>query len=463
MDRVSEENVSRLENLLAAAESRAAAAELRIVELESKVAKLTAIVEDLTARLNNNPRNSNSPPSSEPPYKKPDSSRKGTKRPKGGQKGHTGHSREILPPNHESEILPVCECGSAEFKELRRAVLHQIVELPQPAIDVTHLHLMQGNCKACGKRRTASAPSSQSSGFGPNLTALVGELSGPMRLSRSRVQSLLSSLAGLHVSTGAIQAMINRVSGAILPLWERMGELARSRQANYIDETSWRKSGRKAWIWVLANRGASFYMVNPNRNMLAFKALIADWAGFLISDDFGTYMKWEHGRQTCLAHLLRLARGFAEHPNAKTRVSGTELLDLLEGVFRWSVDPPSDSEMEDLLSRLHDWCECHKQLEGKLGATARRLADNVLHLAAFLYLDGVEPTNNRAERALRFGVLWRKISFGSDSDSGCRWTERVLTLVASCDGFGQRTYPVLLDAVKSSFNGVQPDLTWATA
>src|SRR5205085_1556352 len=154
---------------------------------------------------------------------------------------------------------------------------------------------------------------------------------------------------------------------------------------NYIDETPWYCLNTLAWLWVMASERVAFYMIHPRRSKEAFAALIDDWVGLLVSDGYGVYQRWVEARQTCVAHLIRTARGLAQR------------------------------------------------------------------------------TNNRAERALRFGVLWRKRSLGTASDKGNRWVERILSLKETCRLHARATYVVLVDAITSFFSDQPPDLSWITA
>ena len=148
-------------------------------------------------------------------------------------------------------------------------------------------------------------PAEASAGQGPRLTALIGELSGSQRISRSAVQAFCASVLGVHLSRGAIQRAVDRVSEAIQPLYEAMAAKAREATVNYIDETAWYQHGVLAWLWVMVNSTVAFFMVQTSRSQAAFEALIKRWAGILVRDGYVVYGQWVHARQTCLAHLIR--------------------------------------------------------------------------------------------------------------------------------------------------------------
>ena len=438
--------------------------------LEAKVAALTALVDELTkqnkellSRLNKDSNNSSRPPSTDSPFRKPrlpKVKKEKSKNPKGGQKGHPMHHRKILPPTSTSYALPVCRCGSQNFNSLEQAGLHQEVEFPEVQLLVEHIRLMRGTCNRCGIVSTAVPPACQQTGYGPRMTALVGELSGPLRLSRTSVQRFMQSVLGFHLSCGGIQKMIDRASSALEPAWSAFGLAARGRQINHIDETPWRSSGNLHWVWAMEGSGPSFFIIHRHRSKEAFQELIMDWKGILISDDYGTYRNWKHGRQTCLAHLMRAARGHADHSDPFRAKAGNSLLGILATLHGWKDRPPDSEAMEAWTQELHAWCQSCRERNGPLRPLARRIAEGFPSLITFLCVDGVEPTNNCAERAVRFGVLWRKVAMGTDSLKGCRWVERVLSLVGTCRKLKTPTFPLMVQALEAYFQGVEPDLAW---
>src|SRR5262245_6379002 len=170
----------------------------------------------------------------------------------------------------------------------------------------------EGQCPACGKRCKAPVPTDHGSGYGPRLTDFVGEMAGIVGASRSAVQDLCTSVFGIPLSKGAIQKMVDRVSEAIMPHYTAIGEVARTSLVNYIDETSWLTSGDRGWVWVMANPHVAYFQIHPNRSKGAFTQLIGDWKGILVSDGYLVYRYWQGLRQSCLAHLMRTAKGLTE-------------------------------------------------------------------------------------------------------------------------------------------------------
>jgi transposase len=325
---------------------------------------------------------------------------------------------------------------------------------------VRHFVLHKACCPQCGRVTKAQVSPEAQAGFGPRLTALIGELSGPQRDSRSAVQEFCQSVLGVRLSRGAVQRAVDRVSEAIQPHYEAIAEQARGAQVNYIDETAWYQHGVLAWLWVMVNTTVALFTVDTSRSKAAFEALVERWAGILVSDGYGVYQQWVHGRQTCLAHLIRRARGLAERRDPEIAWFGGRVMTELQRLVHWATAPPTSGEVQTWYARMVHLLAQHGQRRDEAGTLARTLEREMGSLWTFVVEEGVEPTNNRAERAPRFAVLWRKLMQGTYNEKGDRWVERVLSLRETCRLQGVPTFPVLVEAVTCSFNGQHPDVSW---
>jgi transposase len=171
------------------------------------------------------------------------------------------------------------------------------------------------------------------------LTALIGELSGGQRDSRTAVQAFCTAVLGISISRGAIQRCVDRVSEAIKPHYEAIAERARRAKVNDMDETAWYQPGVLAWLWVMVNTPVACFNVQASRSKAAFEALVEHWAGILVSDGYGVYCQWVHGRQTCLAHLIRRARGLSERKEPELAWFGERMLAELQRLGHWAPAP----------------------------------------------------------------------------------------------------------------------------
>ena len=251
--------------------------------------------EKLESSVNKNSQNSSKPPSSDSPFKKPKAKRKKSKRKRGAQKGHKGHQQNLLEPTQEVFILPEdCDCGCSALRPgtIKPYYTHQQIELPEIRMDVLHFILHQGKCRKCGRLLKAAVPKNHQTGYGPRASALIAEMSGIQGSSRKTVQDFCKSVLNFSISTGAIQKVVDRASDALAPVYKKIGELAHKSNINHIDETSWFKNGMLHWLWVMANCSVGYFLIHRNRSKKAFLELIQDWKGILISDNYGTYVKW---------------------------------------------------------------------------------------------------------------------------------------------------------------------------
>ena len=435
-----------------------------IIGLLAKVEQLEKRIEQLETRTKQNSQNSSKPPSSDSPYSKPERKTPPKKsRKRGGQKGHKGHRKEMLEPTQRIPVRPeTCSCGNLHLarEKMKPFYIHQQIELPEIKMEILHFVLHKCRCPKCGKTVKAQLPLQYQPGYGHRLSALIAEMSGTQGNSRETVQSFCKSVLGFSISTGAIQNVIDRASAAIKPHYEAFAKLARKSPVNYVDETSWFQTGSLKWLWVLASSTVSFFMIHANRSSIAFQQLIEDWRGILVSDDYGVYRKWVNLRQSCLAHHIRRAIGLSESENESLRDFGKSVLKELRLLCHYAKAPPSERKWTDFYSRFICLLFLFETADDAAGVMARRLAQEMESLWLFLDQEGVEPTNNRAERALRFGVLWRKRSNGTQSDKGDRWVERILSLRQTCRSRSLPVFPVLVDAINYYFKEQQPDLGW---
>ena len=317
-----------------------------ILQLLAVIQQQEGRIAALEARLSQHSRNSDRPPSSDPPFAtRPSSST--TKRSPGAKPGHPGHRQALLVPTEVIEVKPEsCPCGRTEFPETTPFYTHQVIELPEIQVAVTHVVLHEARCPQCGGIIKAALPDQHRYGYGPRLTALIGELSGGQRSSRCAVQEFCTSVLGVSISRGAIQRCVDRVSHAIQPYYDAIAEQARAAQVNYGDETAWYQHGVLTCLWVMVNTTVALFTVQASRSKAAFEALVERWTGIVVSDGYGVYQHWVHGRQTCLAHLIRRARGLAERQEPELAWFGRRVLAELQRLVRWATAPPTSGEVQ---------------------------------------------------------------------------------------------------------------------
>lgn len=433
----------------------------QMAQFQSQIEQLQHQVETLQERLAKTSQTSSKPPSSDAPFTKPKRQRKTSSGRRGGQKGHRGRGPTLLSPTEVHLIEPSpCRCGHGNLVSLTPYYTHQVIELPPIEMEVHHFILQQGQCQGCGRQLKAQVPSDSQAGYGPRFSALIAELAGMHRTSWRLIQDFSHAVFNIPISLGAVQKIIQRVSHAIVPHYEAIATLAHQAPVGYIDETPWYCQNALQWLWVMATDTVAYYRIDPHRSKEAFWALIDEWQGILVSDGYGVYQDWVNQRQTCLAHLIRTARGLSQRRDPDIATCGNTALRELQRLCHMAHEPPTGGQWQAWYARFCRLLDRYQERADDAGRLVRRLAREMTSLWVFLLEQGVDSTNNLAERGLRFGVMWRKTSHGTDSEQGNRWVERSLSLRQTCRQLGQSTFGVLVDAVTSLFQGRQPDLTW---
>ena len=426
--------ISELERLLAVANERLAGMEAQLKRMADSLAKLTS-------------RNSSLPPSQDPPGT-PRPTKPPTGRRRGGQLGHKGHKREMLPPDRVTDVVdhdPV-ECGGCAGQlrgrpRLKRPERHQRIDLPRIEPKVVEHRCHTKRCGRCGATTRADLPTDVSPNtFGDGVAAFVAMMTGKYQLSKRNVQELLADVLHVDVSLGEVINLEHRVSAALeKPYAEAHAAIRRADRA-CADETGWREDKDRAWLWLATSPLLAVFRIDRTRGGPAARALLGEnFAGILSSDRWSGYGWVEASRrQLCWAHLVRNAQALVDRGGDGCRF-GQALLNHLKPVMRW-WHQLRDGKLERAtlqrrmikqrraVAQVLSW---GSRIEGDAGAMARDLLRLEKALWTFVAYEGVEPTNNLAERDLRTAVIWRKTSFGTDSPRGSRFVERMLTAVSS--------------------------------
>ena len=419
--------------------------------LRAQVAALHTQVEGLTAQLSQHSGNSSRPPSSDPPQNRPPPATPSGRRP-GGQPGHPGRYRALLDAERVDQII-VCVpercpgCGSAlpacagvrDPADERR----QVMELPPVAVVVTEYRLAARRCTGCGQTTRAPLPTGVGAdGCGPRLTAVSATLSGRYRLSKRETAACLGDVFGAALSVGTVSALAQTVSAALEPVVAHAQAAVRQAAVVNMDETGWRQARRRAWLWTAVTATLTIFQINASRGGAVARGLLGDaWAG-IVGSDRGTMYAWleRERRQVCWAHLKRDFQKLVDW-GPGPRPIGERLLGIEARVFRhWHRYRAGGLNRAGLQAALAPVQQEVAAILEEGVTTGHPVAQSLcrgLHklepaLWTFVTVDGVAPTNNAAEQALRPAVLWRKGSFGTHSPAGSRFVERMLTVTASC-------------------------------
>jgi transposase len=430
--------------------TRNAELEQEVARQREEIAQLKALVEKLREELNRHSGNSSKPPSSDSPSQREKNrqkrKRRAAKRKRGGQPGHEGHSRALL---SEDEVDVIEDHYPRECQgcwEMLPEVPHgeprrfQVTELVgKSGVLVTEHRCHRVRC-SCGHVTKASVAEMPTSAFGPRLSATIAMLAGVFHLSRRQVKQLLWDLFGIDISVGSISNIEGRASRLLEPSYHEAKRAADAAVVKHTDGTGWRQAGRALQLWTVATKAVTIFTIVANGSAKTLRTLFGRIKGILISDRAKAINFWKmHRRQICWAHLRRKFISFAERAGPAGDI-GKELVDYCEILFKtyhaFLEGEISRRVFRERMTpvRLQVEALLHKAAKAGIKDVSGSCQDVLEHKdALWTFVDrvGIEPTNNHAERELRSFVLWRKKSFGSQSERGDRFAERIMTAAHS--------------------------------
>ena len=437
-----------------------------ILELAARVERHEERLARLEAQLRQDSRTSSMPPSSDPPRTRAQRRaearakakelmrREGEGRKAGGQSGHPGAGRELRPEDQIDEIVDhyphACGgCGRQFSTQQRRARgrfgRHQVAELPPISVVWTEHRTHQLRCRHCLARTSARLPDGIGAcAFGPRLQAAVVTLTARHRVSRRGICELARDLFGVSVSTGAADAICQRASDALAGPHLQLQDWVLDQPAVHVDETGWRTRGEGRALWTATTRDAAVFVIAEHCNREQFNALVGTtYPGIVVSDRWNGYSHLDPTRrQVCWSHIQRDFRRHADGLGEQ-KTFGENGVPLADRVFEaWRSYQHQHHDRARLQAEI---APIQTQLGHLLKDASpkkarhrwhRQFANNLLKvwpaLWTFTTTDGIEPTNNPAERALRGPVIHRKLSLGTQSDDGERFAERALSAAATC-------------------------------
>lgn len=457
--------------------------------LEAENAALRAENARLRALLGKDSSNSSRPPSSDSPASqakaakaradKTAAKRGRRTRRRGGQPGHKKNERALVPleeVDHLHVVKPErCECCDRRlWGKDDNPVRHQVFELPPPTprVDEWQLHALP--CGGCGAITQAQLPEGVPTGaFGPRVHALVAICGGVCRMSKRTIQGFMSDVFGLSMSLGMVSRIEQRVSASIAQPVEAAHDHVRSAAVVHADETSWREARKKAWMWLAATTMVAVFIIRDSRATTAAKELLGEtFSGLLISDRYGVYNFVDGDqRQLCWSHLLRDVEAFRAFGR-----TGARLADEIQKSARTMIRY-YHRVRDGTMSRQHFRRKAarHRRAIESAVSRGRGFARSEISgvckeihklkgaLFAFVDHEGVEPTNNHAERLLRHAVIWRKLSYGTDSDKGSRFVERMMTVVMSLRMQHRNALDYMTAACEAQLLGHEPPSLVPTA
>lgn len=438
-----------------------------IKQLETENAELKKRIEELERLLGMNSKNSSRPPSSDP-FGMSVVLPKRRRKKRGARKGHKPHMRKLLPQEFVKEhfhLKPeMCTCGSTNLEETNDdPQRHQIVDIPKILPYVIEYVQHISRCKDCGTLVYTPLPDSiRRQHFGAGVLAMVAILTGRLNTSKRKALAMMNEVFSIPMSLGGLSNCEAQLADILEQPYNEAAEHVRCQDVAHADETGWSRGNKqKGWLWAFCCGTAAVFMVHANRSQQAARKLMSGFSGKLVSDRYNAYKFYVLIRQICWAHLKRDFKAISETNSAIGKV-GEELHGLAkkilklrkrvrDGTLQWKT---FQRRMPELQKRVESLLEVGASFDGKLGGKCRDILKHKKYLWTFVRDQRVEPTNNFAERIVRQGVLWRKSSFGTQSERGARYVERILTVCATCRLQGRSVIEYLRNICHCHLNGI---------
>ena len=438
--------------------------EQKIAGLEAELAAVRAGRE----ATQKTPRNSSLPPSTEHPHARPAPRRDKSGKKPGAQPGHPKHERALIPVEQCTRVVPVLpeacrRCGAPLAGSDPQPLRHQVWDIPEIKPLVTEYQLHRLTCSCCSIRTCGALPTGVSrSQAGPRLVALVALLMGCFKQSKRRVALFLVQVLDQPCSPGWVVKLQDQATAALAPAYEELTARLPSEPVLGIDESPTKEARRKSWLWTFVAGSYTVFAVRTTRAATVLQDLLTTSFSGVVNCDRAK-MYWKVGRpQWCWAHLRRDFQALIDHSDHQVKRLGRDLMRPTKALFRhWSrcrdgtitraemlrLMGPIRAEIDGLL--LRGVFSGNRKLKGM----CKPLYDHRDWLWTFLDVAGVEPTNNASERALRPAVIWRKLSFGTQSAHGSRFAETILTVVETCHRQSRNSFQYLTVAIQAHLAG----------
>jgi transposase len=424
----------------------------------AEVERLNARIAELEAKLGKDSTNSSKPPSTEHPHAKPTRSKPRSKRSHGGQPGHPRHERTLVPVEDCVAVIPcvpdTCRgCGAALTGTDPEPIRHQVWELPEirPVITEYRRHrlICRCGCSTCGVLPTGT-PTGQA---GPRLIAFSGLLMACFRQSKRRAALFLSTILNQPACPAWMVSLQGRASEAVGPAYEELIAALPNAEALYLDESPSKEGRDRSWVWTFVASTFTVFACRTSRAADVPRQLLGAFAGVIHCDRARMYWAFDK-LQYCWAHLKRDFQGLIDSPCGVRRRLGHDLMRPTKEMFGlWEKvrdgtlsRPEFRDRMVEIRRRVEDVL-LRGYYDGRVRGFCTDLWEHRARLWVFVDVEGVEPTNNAAERSLRHAVIWRKLSFGTQSAGGSRFVERMLSVIETCRQQKRDVFAWMVNAV----------------
>jgi len=375
---------------------------------------------------------------------------------KPGQKiGHKGVTRPHAKPDRQVDVTAdrCPDCGTELGNPIRieSQIIEEIPE-PQPII-VTEYKIAHYRCPCCHKEIAANDAGCPPNGrFGNNIIAQTTLMKYKDRLPHRKIQDALRRLYGLIISPATILDLTRRAADAVRSEYDAILSKIRGAPILYVDETSIRVQGKNHWIWAFTTPSETFVVIRKSRGMkVLLEVLTRRFTGVIVCDGWKPYAKFTKRLQRCWAHLLRESKDLAEKIEEAVPLHQAlkKLYEELTGALE--NDPPPEVRRglwQMAREALKQWIMKEYASE-KVRKLISKISNGFEYWFTFVIYPGVEPTNNRAERALREHVVLRKIMGTLRNSKGTSIHERIMTVLATWGQHGLNSLQMLRSSLSS--------------
>lgn len=273
-------------------------------------------------------------------------------------------------------------------------------------------------------------------------------------MSKRTIQTFLKTLLGIDISLGSIPAMEKKVSQGLKPCFEALAKKVDESKVAYVDETGFREQAHTHYVWTATTKEEVLLRILPSRGLDSLnKIRPRNHKGITVTDRYQVYSYSKH--QYCLAHIYRDFKKFSERDGPDGEIGKRALFELSEifSACRLKCRKTMQSRVGYRKKRLKDILH-DAMVDGseKFSRFAERLVASYQKLFLFTRYQEVESTNNAAERTLRHIVLWRKTSYGTQSNEGSRFLERAVSIWMTLKKQKREALPFFHQAYLASFN-----------
>jgi len=439
---------------------------------EARIAVLEARIVELERRLSKTPQNSSLPPSSQHPHAKPPTAKPKSPRKRGGQPGHEKHERTLIPVEQCTEVYDhrpqaCCGCGGPLSGSDVTPLRHQVWDLPEIKPRIVEHRRHQLTCPGCGASTRGELPAEVPRGqAGPRLIAFTALLMGGFRQSKRKTASFLANMLNIPCSPSWVVKMQNQATAALRPSYDDLVvQLPAQGQLN-IDESPHKEGCSKTWLWTFVAANFTVFALRPSRKAEELHAHIGEeFPGVVHCDRAKMYLGLEKV-QWCWAHLKRDFQALIDSGDGQAKRLGHDLMRQVNAMFElWHRERDGTLSRRGFKTRMSP---IRAQVESlllrgifsgnaRLNGMCEELYRGRANLWTFVDTEGVEPTNNDAERALRHAVIWRKLSFGTQSAAGSRFVETMLTIIETCRQQKKNAFASIVQALQDHITGKTPE------